>query len=209
VEQLLAWQHNYKNDCAITHIIIKGENNMGSWISDEKGLWHPAKERVGLKNLSGKEIIVEQTDMDGKKFKMRVPAGADYTYEGPDRSAMYSWWEENGRPTYEQIMAMPQGTVTMGSDFKTNDEFMKQFRIAREAHGYQNMDEYLKDLGFDQKKAHETFLKKASVVQLHDLPDRVPEIKKVGGGDDRANSGKNIRYGGWGEVPAEGLVKAG
>ncbi len=182
---------------------------MPSWISDEKGLLHPAKERVGLKNLSGKEIIIEQTDMDGKKFKMKVPPGADYTYEGPDRAAMYQWWEENGMPTYEQIMAMPQGSITMGQEFRQNDEFMKQFRIAREAHGYQNMQEYLKDIGYDEKLAHEKFLKKASVVQLHDLPNRVPEIKKVGGGDDRANPGKNQRLGGWGEIPNEGLVKAG
>ena len=31
----------------------------------------------------------------------------------------------------------------------------------------------------------------------------------VGGGDDRANPGKNQRLGGWGEIPNEGLVKAG
>lgn len=181
---------------------------MSSWISDEKGLWHPAKERVGLKNLSGKDIVIEQTDMDGKKFKIKVPPMGDYTYEGPDRAAMYQWWEENGKPTYEQIMEMPQGTITMGSEFKQNDEFLKQFRLAREAHGYQNMDEYLKDIGYDEKKSHEKFVKKASVVQLHSLPDRVPEIKKVGGGDDRANPGKNQRLGGWGEQPAEQLVDA-
>lgn len=181
---------------------------MSTWISDEKGLLHPAKERVGLKNLSGKEIIVEQTDIDGKKFKTRVPSGADYTYEGPDRAAMYQWWEENGKPSYEQIMEMPKGTITVGSDFRQNDEFLKQFRLAREAHGYQSVDEYLKDIGFDQTKAHDKFLKKASVVQLHDLPNRVPEIKKVGGGDDRANPGKNLRMGGWGEVPEESMVKA-
>lgn len=181
---------------------------MSTWISDEKGLLHPAKERVGLKNLSGKTIKIEQTSDDGKKFKVSVPPGGDYVYEGPDRAAMYQWWEENGKPTAEQIMAMPQGTVTMGEGFRQNDEFMKQFRIAREAHGYQNMDEYLKDIGFDQVKAHDKFLKRAQVVQLHELPDRVPEIKKVGGGDDRANPGKNVRLGGWGEHSEEGMVKA-
>lgn len=181
---------------------------MSSWISDEKGLLHPAKERVGLKNLSGKPIKIEQTSDDNKKFFMTIPAGGDYVYEGPDRAAMHQWWEENGKPTYEQIMAMPQGTITMGSDFRQNDEFLKQFRIAREAHGYQSVKEYLKDIGFDEIKVHENFLKKASVVQLHDLPGRVPEIKKVGGGDDRANPGKNIRLGGWGEQPAEQTAEA-
>ena len=181
---------------------------MSRWISDEKGLWHPAKERVGLKNLSGKPIQIEQTSDDGKKFKMTIPNGGDYVYEGPDRAAMYQWWEENGKPTYEQIMAMPQGTITMGSDFRQNDEFLKQFRLAREAHGYQSVKEYLKDIGFDEVKAHENFLKKASVVQLHELAERVPEIKKVGGGDDRANPSKNVRLGGWGEQPNESFVEA-
>lgn len=185
---------------------------MSSWISDEKGLLHPGKERVGLKNLSGKEIFVEQIDVDGKKFKIRVPPGGDYTYEGPDRAAMHQWWEENGRPSYEQIMEMPQGTITMGLPFRQNDEFLKQFRIAREAHGYQNMDEYLEDIGYDEKKIHDKFLKKASIVQLHDLPNRVSEIKKLGGGDDRANPGRNARGGGWydGPLPSdEEQLKAG
>lgn len=181
---------------------------MSTWISDERGLLHPAKERVGLKNLSGKPIKIEQTSDDGKKFTTTIQSGGDYIYEGPDRAAMYQWWEENGKPTYEQIMNMPQGTITMGSDFRQNDEFLKQFRLAREAHGYNSVKEYLKDIGFDEIKSHENFLKKASVVQIHDLPIRFPEIKKVGGGDDRANPGKNIRLGGWGEQPEESLIKA-
>ncbi len=181
---------------------------MASWVADEKGLLHPAKERVGLKNLSGKPMKVKQIADDGKEFTMTVPPNGDYVYEGPDRSAMFQWWEENGKPTYEQIMAMPEGTVTMGSNFRQNDEFLKQYRLAREANGYQSVAEYLKDIGFDEKAAHEKFLKKASIIQLHSLPDRVPEIKKVGGGDDRANPGKNIRLGGFGEQPNEAFVEA-
>lgn len=185
---------------------------MPTWISDEKGLLHPAKEQASLVNRSNNTIKVEQTDENGKKFKVKVKPGASYIYEGPDRGAMFQWWEEKGKPTYDQIMAMPAGTVTIGEGFRQNDEFMKQFRIAREAHGYQNMDEYLKDIGFDQVKAHEQFLRKAEVVQVHELPDRVPEIKKIGGGDDRANPGNNRRAGGWyeGSLPSdEEMLKAG
>lgn len=178
---------------------------MPSWISDERGLLHPAKEQVGLINRSDKPIKIEQTSDDGTKFTKTILPGGSYVYEGPDRAAMLQWWEENGKPTYEQIMDMPQGTITMGSDFRQNDEFLKQFRIAREAHGYQSVKEYLKDIEFDEVKVHGNFLKKASVVQLHDLAERVPEIKRVGGGDDRANPGKNIRAGGWyeGDVPSD------
>lgn len=53
---------------------------MATWISDEKGVWHPAKERVPLYNRSDKAIEIEQTSMDGKVFKMLVPPGASYIY---------------------------------------------------------------------------------------------------------------------------------
>lgn len=87
---------------------------MPRWISDEHGRWHPAKERVALKNLSGKSIKIEQIADDGKKYTRTVQPNEDYIYEGPDRAAMFQWWEENGKPTYEQIMAMPEGSITMG-----------------------------------------------------------------------------------------------
>lgn len=175
---------------------------MPSWISDEKGFLHPAKEVAGLINITDKEIEIEQTSSDGKKFKVMVAPGAPYTYEGPCRAAMFQWWEENGRPGAEKIKAMAPGSVTMGENFRSNIEFMEQYSKFRTMFGFQNVDEYLKYLGFDEKKSHERFLKMASVVAIHDLPNRVPEIKKIGGGDDRANPGKNIKYGGFGE-PSE------
>ena len=64
---------------------------MSSWISDETGKWHPAKESVGLKNISDKPIVVEIKDDAGKVFKKTIQPGADYVYEGPDRAAMFQW----------------------------------------------------------------------------------------------------------------------
>ena len=181
---------------------------MSHWISDEKGLCHPAKERVGLKNLSGKPIKIEQTSDDGKKFTMTIKPGGDYVYEGPDRAAMFQWWEENGKPTAEQIMAMPAGSITVGTNFQSNQEFMDFYSKYRQAFGFQNMGEFLKYLGYDADGQKKRFQEKAQEVQLHSLPERVPEIKKVGGGDDRANPGKNIRLGGFGEQPNEAFVEA-
>lgn len=175
---------------------------MPRWISDEKGKWHPAKESVALTNYSNKSIKIEQTSDDGKKFVKTVLPGGQYIYEGPDRAAMYQWWEENGKPTAEDIKAMEPGSITFGEDFRTNSEFMEQYAKFRNMFGFNSVEEYLKYLGYDEKKGRERFIKNASVVALHELPDRVPEIKKVGGGDDRANPGKNIKLGGWGE-PAD------
>lgn len=180
---------------------------MPSWISDEKGLLHPAKEQVSLVNRTNKTISIEQTSEDGKKFKMKIKPGAPYIYEGPDRASMYQWWEENGRPTSEQIAAMPSGSVTMGSNFQTNQEFMDFYAKYRQAFGFQNMKEFLDYLGYDSVKQNKRFQEKAQIVNVHELPDRVPEIKKVGGGSDTANPGKNIRLGGWGEQPAEQVAE--
>ena len=69
------------------------------------------------------------------------------------------------------------------------------------------MKEFLDYLGYSEKDQKELFKKNAQVVNVHSMPDRVPEIKKVGGGDDRANPGKNIRMGGWGEQPNEAFAE--
>jgi hypothetical protein len=173
---------------------------MPSWIADEKGLLHPAKERVGLVNNTGERMKHPTTGE-------MIEPGDPYIYDGPDRAAMFQWWEENGKPTAEQIKAMPDDAITMGTDFHTNQEFMDFYAKYRQAFGFQNMAEFLTYLGYDEKKQQDRFKNLSQEVKLHELPERVPEIKKVGGGDDRANPGKNIRLGGWGEQPNEAFVE--
>lgn len=172
---------------------------MGTWISDEKGQWHPAKERAALKNISDKSIEIEQTSIDGKKFKQLIPPGADYIYEGPDRASMFQWWEENGKPDANTMREL-EGNVTFGENFRNNTEFMEQYAKFRSMFGFNSVDDYLKYLGYDQEKSHKRFLDKAAVVAIHDLPARSLEIKKLGGGTDNANPGKNLKYGGFGEL---------
>lgn len=175
---------------------------MSTWVSDEKGQWHPGKERAALKNISDRALEIEQTSVDGAKFKQVIEPGADYIYEGPDRAAMFQWWEENGKPSAEDMRKL-DGDVTFGEDFRSNTEFMEQYAKFRNMFGFKNVDEYLKYLGYDQKKAHVRFLEKAAIVAKHDLPNRSPELKKLGGGDDKANPGKNLKYGGFGEPELE------
>jgi hypothetical protein len=174
---------------------------MSTWISDETGMWHPAKENVPLYNRSDKPIEIEQTSSDGKKFKKIVPPGSSYIYEGPDRAAMFQWWEENGKPSAEE-MKERIGHVTFGDDFRKNTEFMEQYAKFRQMFGFNTVDDFLKYLQYDAKKLHERFLEKASMVTTHEAPARISELQKVGGGDDRANPGKNLRYGGFGDMPA-------
>lgn len=154
---------------------------MPTWISDPKGLLHPAIERATLRNNSDQDLIVEQKDMDGKIFKQRVPPAGEYTYEGPDRAALFQWWEENGKPTAEQMKEM-EGKVTFGEDFRNNTEFLKQFGNARQAQGFNTVEEYLKFLGYDEVKSMEKFKKRSTPVNVHDMPARIKEIKRLGGG---------------------------
>lgn len=175
---------------------------MSTWISDEKGVWHPAKEKVSLYNRSDRTIEIEQTASDGTKFKVTVPPGEPYIYNGPDRSAMLQWWEENGKPTAEQMQDKIDGNVTFGDDFRKNTEFMEQYAKFRAMFGFKDVDEYLKYIGYDQKELHARFLKKASIIATHEAISKVEEIKRIGGGDDRANPGSNIRMGGFGDHPA-------
>lgn len=172
---------------------------MPTWISDERGILHPAKERVGLRNFSGKPIKITMTDDDGKKFIKTIQPDEDYVYEGPDRAAIFQWWEENGKPNADAMKAM-DGNVTMGEDFKANGEFLKQFANAKQTQGFNTIEEYLSYLGYDEKKRHEEFLKKASITTKHDAPARIAEAKKIGGGQDYA-TGKLNRYGGFGDAP--------
>lgn len=170
---------------------------MPSWISDEWGKWHPAKETAGLKNISDKPIVIEMIDDDGKKFKKTVQPGGDYVYEGPDRAALYQWWEENGKPDAKTMKKL-KGDVTFGDDFRKNNEFLEQYAKYRNMFGFQTVEEYLKYIGFDAEEVHKSFEEKASIVATHDLPNRIPESKQLGGGKDYAG-GKLNRYGGFGE----------
>jgi hypothetical protein len=180
---------------------------MPSWISDHEGKLHPAKEIASLVNISNKPIEIEQTASDGKKYKQKIMPGQPYIYEGPDRAAMYQWWEENGKPSAEKMKEL-EGNVTFGDDFRANPEFMEYYAKYRNMFGFKDVEEFLNYLGHDVAKAKKRFEEKAQIVAIHDLPTRSPEIKKLGGGDDRANPGKNIRYGGFGEPEELSAIKA-
>ena len=163
---------------------------MSSWVTDEKGLWHPAKEKVGLVNRSGKTIKVKSKDREGKEFVQDIAPGEPYVYEGPDRAALFELWQldKTGK------------TTTVGEDFRRNTEFLESYAKARNAFGFASVQEYLDYLGYDEKKVKEEFALKASVINKHEMKERIEEIKMLGGGSDTA-TGKQLQYGGFGNVP--------
>jgi len=143
--------------------------------------WYPAKEKVSLKNKSGKTITV-----GGKK----IGPGEDFIYEGPDRGAL--------------MLLEKVGTVNaecnkvLGENFMKNTEFLQSVRNM----GFNDTESYLAFIGYDKEKEEENFKKKASVVTNHDLPKRAEEAKIIGGGQDTSGGGLD-RYGGMGPVPLD------
>jgi len=144
---------------------------MSTFTSDE-GVWHPAKEKVALTNHSGKTITLP----DGTKVK----DGEPFIYSGPDRGALIELHE--------------RGEESLGSNFRTNPEFLQAIRNM----GFQNVEEYLKSIGYDSESEKARFKKISSVVTKHELPKRAKMVKDMGGGQDTAGGGLD-RWGGFGE----------
>jgi hypothetical protein len=151
---------------------------MGSWISKD-GVLYPAKERVSLKNISGK-VLTNPSAEGSKYFGEQVQPGDDFIYEGPDRAAMFLLFKEK--------------VDTLGQDFRHNPDMIG---LARQF-GFKDVNAYAKSVGYDKAKVEEEFLKKASVVAKHDLPAKAKEILIMGGGQDSSGGGADI-IGGFGE----------
>jgi len=143
------------------------------------GVCHPEKERVALRNNSGKTI--KNPSEEGSKYAGEsVPAGAEYIYEGPCRAALLHLWNEK--------------TETLGQDFRYDIELTNR---VRQIYGM-SIEDYLKFIGYDQVKIDKEFEKRASKVSLHELPKKVEAIDIAGGGSDTAGSGQD-KKGGFGD----------
>lgn len=145
---------------------------MPSYVS-HKGVWHPQKERVALKNHSDKEIKNPSTD---DKYKDEViKPGEDYIYSGADRAALYELWQAK--------------VENFGEDFRTNPEFLQAVRNM----GYSSYKKYLTDIGFDEKKVDAKFKETAEKVNKHELPEKVKAIDTLAGGRDFSGGGQDIK----------------
>ena len=141
-----------------------------------RGVCYPAKEKVGLTNIT--KEVKKITRPDGTI--QEVQPGEPFIYEGPDRAALYELW---------QIKA-----DTLGMDFKRDPDLLMRVKGL----GYANLDDYLKEIGWDDAKAEEIFKKNATEIKSHEIEKRADEIKALGGGKDFAGNGQDM-YGGFGE----------
>jgi len=143
---------------------------MPSYISRD-GVWHPAKEKVALVNHSKKDI-----EINGETVK----AGDPYIYDGADRAALFELYKEK--------------VDTLGINFRQDPDLIARVRQL----GYKSVDAYAKVVGYDKKKVDEDFEKNASVVNKHELPEKVEAIQTLGGGRDFAGQGMD-KHGGFGK----------
>lgn len=143
---------------------------MPNYISID-GEFHPAKERVALKNLSGKE-----REVDGKVVK----PGEDYIYEGADRAALFELYKA--------------GVEKFGIDFHHDAELLHRVKQL----GFKDVKEYAKAVGYDKERIKKEAEEKAAKVTMHELPVKVKAVEQLGGGIDTSGGGQD-KYGGFGE----------
>lgn len=134
-----------------------------------QGEWKPAHEHVVLPHLQGTKNEV---------------------YDGPDRAALYMLWEQSGKPTDPK-----QAMTILGVHFKKDPEFLARVRQM----GFNNVDEYLKAYGYDEKAELERMSKLADTVQSHQVVSRGKLIESQHGGIEQG-SGKELVKPGIGDV---------
>ena len=154
---------------------------MANWVSDG-GLLVPAKERVSLKNHSGK--VLKNPSASWSKFAgEEVQPGDDFIYEGEDRAALFTLFKEK--------------VDHLGQDFRKNIEMVN---LSRQL-GYKTVDAYAKAVGYDAEEAAKFFKERAAETVKHELPARAKEVARMGGGSDTSGNGADI-IGGFGDERA-------
>ena len=149
---------------------------MPRFISDE-GVWVVAKERVSLKNET--EKVQTNPSVEGSKYYgEQVQPGEDFIYEGPDRAALQM---------LKELDLHEQGY--MGSHFTESPEL---FELAR-TKGYDNVEDYVKKLGYKSDKAKELVAKYKTTYATHSGPAKVKGKEFMGGGKNTAGTGNDLK----------------
>ncbi len=156
---------------------------MSNFVSKE-GVWHPAKERIALRNVTN-ETIKNPSAEYSKYHDEEVKPGEQYIYEGEDRAALFELWKEK--------------IETKGTNFRTEPMFLQSIRNQ----GFTTVNAYLKSIGYDQEKSDKEFKDKAVKVTRHEVDTRTAAVEIAGGGIDTAGVAEK-RLGGFGEAPKVG-----
>lgn len=148
---------------------------MSNFVSD-KGIWHPAKERVALVNRGTKPI-----ENMTKKGMETVQPGEDFIYEGPNRMAVKMIHENGGE--------------YLGHDFRNDPDFRQSIRNQ----GFETIEDYLKNLGYDEVADKKKFEERAAVLKKSEIAKKAEEIRIMGGGKDYSGNKDNDVIGGFGD----------
>ncbi len=159
---------------------------MSTWISN-RGVLHPAKEEVGLMNKS-KEVIKSDFIFGTREEGVAQP-GENFIYRGPDREALRELAD--------------QGLETLGKDFSKDPEFLQAVRNQ----GFNTVKDYLKFIGYDEKKEQEKFEERAHSLKSHEISESVKAIKILAGGT--APTRDDAIVGGFGERKMSATVTKG
>ncbi len=151
---------------------------MPTFVSN-KGKWVPAKEEISLQN-KGVDPIKSPCIFGTKEEGVAQP-GEHFVYRGADREAIK--------------MLNESGEESLGMDFRKDPEFRQIVRNQ----GFENVEQYLKDIGYDEAADKKKFKEKAEVVKAHEIPERAREIKIMGGGKDTSGNKENDSIGGFGD----------
>ena len=100
--------------------------------------------------------------------------GEPFIYEGADRAALFELFQ--------------QKVETLGTDFRYDADLLNRIRQL----GFKDIEEYLKFIGYDSEKVEAHFKKNASIINKHELPEKVAAIEKMGGGVDTSGQGNDI-----------------
>lgn len=157
---------------------------MPSFVSKD-GVWFVKKEKVSLRNNSGKTIT--NPSMEGTKyFGEQVSPGEPFIYEGPDRAALF-----------ELFKLDPSGNITvLGTDFHDEPDMINRARQM----GYKSVSEYAKIFGYNKEESEKRFSEQIVKIETHDLPKKVKMLQAAeSGGHDTV--GEMHMDGNFGEPP--------
>lgn len=151
---------------------------MPTLISD-KGKWYAAKEEVNLINEG--DTVIKSKYIFGTETPGEVAPGKAFVYRGPDREAIK--------------LLNEAGAEHLGMDFRKDPEFRQAVRNQ----GFQDVDSYLKDMGYDDEADTKKFQEKAELIHAHEVPKVAEELRIMGGGQDRSGNKENDTIGGFGD----------
>lgn len=142
------------------------------------GEWSPRVEQFSMVNTFGKTI--ESDLIVGPDGSHKVKEGEMFIYTGPDREAVKMLKEEN--------------LDFFGRNFKSDPEFIQATRNL----GFNNPEDYLKNIGYNEEEEIAKQKKEAKIISKGGIKKTSEEVAYLAGGKDTSGN-KNDFIGGFGE----------